>query len=88
MTDPLRFPPPALPILGQPFTLKAWIPHVLITCHCAAKEPVLIVGAGTVAQCPACGKSYQLATLMFNAQQQRAEIQLAVGIAAPALVTQ
>src|SRR5262245_21921683 len=56
--DPLQFPKASLPIVGQPFTMKAWLLTVSIVCNCDAKEPVLLVGQ-LVAQCRACGRQFQ-----------------------------
>ena len=58
---PIAFPPAAIPIVGQPFTLKGWFPTVVIVCNCGeAHEPILLVGEGPQA-CPACKRTFVIA---------------------------
>lgn len=56
----LAFKAPAgLPIIGQPFTIKAWFPTVMLVCNCEGKEPVMVPRGGA-APCPACKKLYSI----------------------------
>lgn len=58
---PIPFPAgAAIPILGQPYHLKAVIPTVLASCGCEAKEPLLLIGLGAAAKCPACQRVFRV----------------------------
>ena len=61
----LQFKSPAIPIIGQPFTIEQMIASVALlgTCHCEGRGyPVLIVGpiAGAVGTCPHCQRTWML----------------------------
>lgn len=56
---PLSFTGPTIPIIGQPFTVKAVLATVMGLCNCPAKEPLLLAGAGVVA-CPSCRRQFQI----------------------------
>jgi hypothetical protein len=49
-----------VPIVGQPCTPLAWFPTVSLICNCADKQPVLLVGLGSISVCPKCGRGFQL----------------------------
>lgn len=57
-SNPIQFKKPALPIVGQPFTLKSWFLTISIVCNCEAKEPVLLIG-NAIGTCQACGRRWQ-----------------------------
>jgi hypothetical protein len=59
--DPLAFPSPAVPILGQPAKLKAHYPTAVIECQCPALTTLVIVTAGAVVTCPACNRKFTIA---------------------------
>ena len=66
---PIPFPPTVnVPLVGQPCTVKGWFPSVLIHCNCEAKEPMMIVGLGGVAQCPACGRGFTVTEIHHDAR--------------------
>ena len=46
--------------IGRDYDLHGVTPSVLITCRCAAKVPLLIVGMLAQATCPQCQKGYLL----------------------------
>lgn len=69
--------PQGVPIVGAPFTFRSWFPTALVTCGCAAKEPVLIVGTG-IGTCPACGRGFAVGTVQHNAQSGQSQIGIAV----------
>ena len=71
-----------VPIIGAPYTLKNWCITVMLVCGCEKKEPVLFVGQlGTMAQCPACQKVYQLQAFGMNPDKT---IQFGFAIGLPA----
>ncbi len=69
-----------VPIIGQPFTFKAWFPTVSITCGCEAKESVLIVGQA-IAACAACGRGYKVQQIQFDAAT--GQMNIALGLVTP-----
>lgn len=49
------------PIIGKPFEILAHTSTALIQCGCEAGWPLMLVGVGTVVQCPACERSFAIA---------------------------
>lgn len=80
--EPLKFPTNTIPIIGQPFALKGWVPTVMITCNCEAKEPVLIVGVMQPAQCPACKRGFVVGAIQYNGQTGQNEVGIATVVLA------
>lgn len=56
MSDPLIFPPPSVPIIGERFKVLAHYPTVVIQCGCEAKTVMVIVEQGSAVQCKACSQ--------------------------------
>lgn len=54
MSEPLIFPAPNVPIIGEPFKILAHYPTVVVQCSCEAKSVLVIVAAGNAVQCSAC----------------------------------
>jgi hypothetical protein len=75
-------PGSALPIVGQPFTLKDWFLQLLVTCNCSSRpEPLLIIGqVGATSTCSACGRHFVLQAIVPDAAGQ---LQLSIGMSAP-----
>jgi hypothetical protein len=73
---PIRFPNTnAVPIIGQPFTIKSWFPTVLLVCNCGQHEPIMVPkGGGGV--CPSCQR-------IFSIQVIQGTVNFGIGIAAP-----
>lgn len=55
-----------IPLVGQPCTILTWFPTLSLVCNCEAKQPLLVVGIGNVAECPKCGRGFQLHGVMFD----------------------
>ena len=70
--DPLKFPPRALPIVGQPCVVHpGWTVIAPITCNCEART-VLTVYLGQnmpPAICPACMNVFGITILQYNTAQ-------------------
>lgn len=64
-----------VPIVGQPCTLKSWVPTVMVQCNCDEKAPILLIGQSIVA-CPACQRRYQIGGIQYHL----ANAQLNIGI--------
>ena len=75
----LAFKGPAVPIIGQPFTIKSWFPTVMLVCNCEAKEAVMIP-RGSGSQCPGCKKVYTIQQLAFGPD---GKVQFGIGVMAP-----
>jgi len=76
-------PAAAVPIVGQPFTLKGWWMQLLVTCNCSARpEPLLIIGQAGAASpaCPSCGRQIVLQGLKADAAGQ---LQFQIGATVP-----
>lgn len=81
MAQPLQFPNNNnIPIVGQAFTLKNWLPVVNIVCNCEAQELVTLAGVGTVAQCSACKRAFTVGLIQFNAQTGQSNVGIAVAV--------
>lgn len=77
---PLAFKAPAgVTIIGQPFTIKAWFPTVMLVCNCEGKEPVMVPRGGG-APCPSCRKIYSIQQVQFT---EAGGVQFGIGIMAP-----
>ena len=74
MSHPLSTLTPNVPIIGNPYELKAVIPTVLAVCGCEAKTLVVLLGLGGTAQCQACKRIFMLAACEANPQTQGARI--------------
>lgn len=62
---PIQFPGgSAIPIVGQPVTVKGFVPTVMLQCNCDAKEPMLAVGVGGLCRCPACQRTFRLQDIL------------------------
>lgn len=73
-----------LPIVGQPFIVKGFVPMVQIVCNCEGKEPVLLIGNG-IAQCPACSRRFQLQGIQPGPNGLQFVIGLVADTSAPAI---
>lgn len=71
--------PNAIPIVGQPFTIKAWFPTVMLVCNCEGKQPVMIP-RGAAAQCPSCKKLYTIQQLAFTPE---GNVNFGIGVMTP-----
>lgn len=80
MGNQIQFPHANVPIVGQAFKMKTWLPVVNIVCNCEAQELVTLAGVGTVAQCASCRRAFTVATIQFNAQAGQSEIGIAVAV--------
>lgn len=78
MSAPIPFPNAnGIPILGQPCTVHGWLPTVMLTCNCMPeKTPLLIVGLGAVAQCPACKNAYAISRIEHDGQTGAGAVQI------------
>lgn len=83
---PLAFPAaPAIPIVGQPFTIKQWFVQLVGTCNCSPRpEPVLIIGqvGAASAPCPLCGRVFVLQGVKGGATE--GQLHLSIGMMQPA----
>ncbi len=68
--------PAGIPIIGQPFTLKSWVPIVNLVCNCEAHDVVLLVGEAPGA-CPSCGRGFVIISVAHKLQQPP---QIGIGI--------
>jgi len=75
-------PPVGIPLVGQAFVFHSAILTAMITCQCAAKVPLLLVGKGP-GMCPACRRAFQVQGFEFNPQTGKFNIQIGVGASAP-----
>jgi hypothetical protein len=64
-----------VPIIGQPFTIKGWLPTVLIVCNCEGKEPLLIQRSSPTV-CPTCKRTFTVAQVV-------GQVNFGIGVAAP-----
>lgn len=81
---PMPFAPPTgqIPIIGQPYQLRGIVPQVLLRCTCDGKEPLLLIGIGATAKCPACERLFVLEKMVaVKGGEMSAEI--GVGIPKP-----
>ena len=75
---PLSFPPTAVPIVGQPFSIQSlYCPvNAVFTCNCGGAADTTVTIAGSVAaSCPACQTSYNVA---FNPTTGKLEVRVHV----------
>lgn len=72
-----------VPIVGQAFSLKNWLPIVNIVCNCEAQELVTLTGVGTIAQCKACQRAFTIGLIQFNAQTGQSNVGIAVAVPPP-----
>ena len=71
-------PKPAVPILGQAFTVQSGFPTTLVTCGCEAKTPVLLVGTSP-GSCPACRRVFVVQDFSFTGQTGQVQVSLRLG---------
>lgn len=62
-----------VPILGQPFEIRAHYPTVILQCKCAPEQVIVIIGVQHPVQCTGCGKAYAILN----------EMQVRVGVGVP-----
>lgn len=79
---------PTIPILGQPCTFLAFVPTVMITCNCDGQAPVLLVGMGGRAKCPACDRVFELNGIQFQKGQPQLAVNVGLVINEPSLLNQ
>lgn len=81
-TGPIPFPAggPNIPIIGQPYHLKAVIPTVLATCGCESKEPLLLIGLGARVTCRGCGRPFVLESFAGDRASDNVNATLGVGV--------
>lgn len=77
-TSPFQPKKNNIPIIGQPFVIKSFVPMLQIVCNCEAKEPLLLIGNGA-GQCPACHRGFQLQGMKADPSGQ---VQFIVGLVA------
>jgi hypothetical protein len=58
----------AVTILGNPYTVVAILPTVLLTCGCPAKTLIVLQGMGAQGMCPACTRGFALQGVQLDAQ--------------------
>lgn len=76
---------PAIPIIGQAFTLKGGFSTVFGQCGCDGKGIVVLIGLAPNA-CPECKRVFAVKSVAIDAQGQ---LQAEIGVLqAPALVEQ
>ncbi len=71
--------PPGIPIIGQPFLVKAGFVTVMGNCRCRGEETGVLL-AGGPGQCPSCGRMFILLTAQFDART--GQLTTTVGLAA------
>lgn len=82
--NPIPFQRPGVPIIGQPFTIRAWFPTVLANCSCDSKHAMLLQGVGNVTTCPDCGKSLMIQELVQDPASQQIGVKVALVVPRPA----
>lgn len=67
----------AIPIVGQPCKMLAFVPNFLFQCNCEGKHPLLAVGQGAAVKCPGCGNTYMAASIAFDARTMHLNVAIA-----------
>ena len=57
---------PTVPLVGQPFTMNGGFVTLSVTCNCAAKQPLLLVGFGSLTVCRACRRGVRLLAYAYD----------------------
>lgn len=74
---PIPFLNQNVPMVGQPFTLRAVsVPmNATLTCNCGGEDTAVTILNSVAAACPSCRRSYNAA---FNPLQNKVEFQIAI----------
>lgn len=71
--------PKGIPIIGQPFLVKAGFVTVMGTCTCRGDETSVLLAGGPAA-CPSCGRVFVLLHATLDART--GQLQINVGVVA------
>ncbi len=72
-----------VPIIGQPFTIRAWWPTAMLNCNCESKHALLLQGFGQVTICPDCHKAFVIERAVQDPQTGQVGLQVSHVIIQP-----